>query len=61
MIKQPREVIGSWITAVNDEGRNLTEWETSFMESVTDHFEGGGNLSEKQQEILERIYVEKVR
>lgn len=59
-MRQPREVISQWITSVNDEGRNLTDWEKNFLESVTDHFEGGGNLSEKQQEILERIYVEKV-
>jgi hypothetical protein len=30
------------------------------MEDNTDRFESGGNLSEKVQGIIERIYVEKV-
>ncbi len=29
------------------------------MESVTDQFENGSGLSEKQQKTLEKIYVEK--
>ena len=51
--------IARWIEIVNTEGRNLTAWERSFMESITDQFEGSGSLSERQTEILERIYAEK--
>lgn len=50
---------GEWIQRINDEGRNLTEWEIGWMESVTEQYESKGWLSERQLEILERIYAEK--
>jgi hypothetical protein len=59
-MRQNRETLISWIKSVNDEGRKLTDWELHFMETITDHTDNGGNLSEKQEEILERIYTEKV-
>lgn len=36
--------------------KELTEWEHNFIESIYDQFERKGNLSDKQCEILERIY-----
>jgi hypothetical protein len=60
--KRPtREVIQQWIKDVNKGGRGLTDWELHFMESITDQFESVRGLSEKQEEILERIYTEKVK
>ena len=59
-MKQTKEVLKHWITSVNDEGRSLTDWEVQFMESITEQFDNSGGLSEKQEEILEKIYVEKV-
>ena len=56
---QPKEVIAQWIATINEEGRNLSKWETDFMESVTEQFEERGSVSEKQQELIERIYAEK--
>jgi hypothetical protein len=35
----------------------LTEWERQFLESVSDQFTQRGSLSEKQLEVLERIYL----
>ena len=58
--RQPREVLEQWISAVNEGGRRLTAWELQFMESITAQFDDGDSLSEKQEEILERIYTEKV-
>ena len=58
--RQPREVLEQWISAVNEGGRRLTAWELQFMESITEQFNSSGSLSEKQEEILERIYTEKV-
>ena len=58
--RQPREVLEQWISAVNEGGRRLTTWELQFMESITAQFDDGDSLSEKQEEILERIYTEKV-
>ena len=60
-MKYPKEVIAQWIELVNTEGLGLTEWELGFMENITDQFEHGGNLSENQEEILERIYAHKTR
>lgn len=51
--------IREWLELVNTEGRNLTAWELSFMESITDQFERWETLSERQIEILEQIYAEK--
>jgi hypothetical protein len=56
---QPKEVVAHWITTINDEGRNLSKWEADFMESVTEQFEERGSVSDKQQEIIERIYADK--
>lgn len=58
-MEQPKEVIKSWIERVNEEGRGLTKWETTFMIDITDQFDRRGSLSDKQEEILERIYTEK--
>jgi hypothetical protein len=54
------EIVRDWIDRINDEGVNLTEWEIQYMESVTDQFDRRGSISDKQEEIVERIYVEKV-
>lgn len=48
------------LDSVENEGRGLSPWEKSFTESVRDQFDRRGDLSEKQVEILERIYTEKV-
>lgn len=58
MTQEPK-VILSWIINVNEDGVNLTKWELSFMESITDQFNRKNWISDKQEEILERIYVEK--
>ena len=39
--------------------RELTKWEDDFIGSITEQFERQGSLSERQVEILERIYAEK--
>lgn len=49
-----------WVETIMSQGVNLTKWEEDFVQSIQDRFEEGRfNLSEKQAEILERIYVEK--
>lgn len=59
-MKHSVEVIEEWIRLVNEEpSKELTEWELGFMASVTDQFDRRGHLSERQEEILERIYAEK--
>jgi uncharacterized membrane-anchored protein len=39
--------------------KELTKWEEEFVASVKEQFERTHNLSERQFEILERIYTEK--
>ena len=38
---------------------DLTNWEQDFLENVTDQFNGSKRLSEKQMEILTKIYQER--
>lgn len=53
------KVIEHWITTINEEGRNLSKWELDFMESVTEQFSRSNSVSDKQEEIIERIYAQK--
>jgi hypothetical protein len=53
------KIVAGWIESVNSEGRGLTSWELGFMKSITDQFERSGSLSDRQEEILERIYANK--
>jgi len=57
--QQQRIIWQQWIDAITTEGRDLTPWEESFVESVADQLTRGRYLSEKQAAILERIYAEK--
>ena len=59
MPKNAKELIYKWIEAVNNEGKGLTAWETQFMESITDQYYSTEHISDRQLEILERIYAEK--
>ena len=43
-----------------NESRNLTDWEKQFLESISDQLDRRGCISDKQAEILDRIYTEKV-
>lgn len=53
------ETLREWIETCLDEGINLTDWETSFLESISDQLDRRGSLSEGQVETLERIYAHK--
>ena len=52
---QDADVIMEWIEAVQGHGRGLTKWEEEFIDSIADQMEERGNLSGRQEEILERI------
>lgn len=56
---KPKEVIASWIQLIQEEGSGLTKWEEDFVESIADQFDSRGTISDRQEEILERIYAEK--
>lgn len=49
-----------WIlTGINYE--KVTDWEQRFLEDVESYFKRKGDLTDKQEEILERIFREKGR
>ena len=48
-----------WLDKIADEGRNLSKWEEEFVASLEEQRASGRQLSERQAEILERIYAEK--
>jgi uncharacterized membrane-anchored protein len=45
------------ITACEDSLEKLSKWEQGFVASVSDQFYRTGSLSEKQCEVLEKIYL----
>lgn len=53
------KVIAQWIDAVDSYGRGLNDWELQFMRDVRKFPTKGWALSQKQEEILERIYADK--
>lgn len=59
--RQSTTVLRDWIERVNDEGKNLSQWELEFMESITDQFDRTRSLSPSQEEHLERIYATRTK
>lgn len=58
-MKYTPEVIRDWFKQLEAPNKELTSWEVSFVESVSDQFTRSGSLSDRQIEILEKIYAEK--
>lgn len=54
------KTLRDWIDCCLHEAPNLSQWEKEFCTSLSDQLDRRGSLSSRQQEILERIYVEKV-
>lgn len=48
-----------WLQEIEENGKGLTKWEEDFITSITEQFQRTGSLSDKQEDILERIYVDK--
>ena len=59
MKRQPSEVLRQWAEAIQDHGRGLTTWEMEFVGDVADRLDRDLPLSEKQEEVLERIYADR--
>ncbi len=55
-----RERWREWCDRILSDGVNLTAWEGDFAESIDSQLSLGRSLSERQAEILERIYSERV-
>ncbi len=39
-----------------EDKKNLTDWEKNFIDSIAQQFDDHGRLSDRQCEILEKIY-----
>lgn len=53
------EIHKQWLEACTEEDHRLTKWELGFVNDLTEQMDKGHSLSERQVEILERIYSEK--
>jgi hypothetical protein len=43
-------------TPVQNGGTNFSQWEREFLESVSEQYESRGSLTERQVEILAKLY-----
>ena len=53
------DLIDSLLNALETPLKDLTKWEENFLESVSDQFQRTRDLSDRQLEVLDRIYTEK--
>ena len=56
---QQQQAIQHMLQTLESPSKELTKWEENFLESITEQFQKRQSLSERQYEILERIYAEK--
>lgn len=57
---QTFEVLQQWIDDIIEEASDdLTDWETKFVDDMRIRVLNKWQLSQRQEEILERIYAEK--
>ncbi len=57
--RKEQDKLEYWIQRVQVDGKGLTKWEDDFIESLVVQWKEKRWMSEKQAEILERIYSEK--
>ena len=58
-MKNSKQVVKDWLDALKHPRHELTKWEEDFIASVTEQFKSRGSISDRQEEILERVYAEK--
>jgi len=58
-MKHPKSVLEYWLEKIDTDAKGLTKWEENFIESIKEQLEKRGTLSDRQIEILEKIYTEK--
>ena len=59
MSRQETDEHKRWVECIKTEGCRLTPWEEQFVSDIGDRLDSGYTLSDRQVEILERIYAEK--
>lgn len=54
------DTLKSWVEAILTEAEDeLNDWERNFVNSISDRLNKGKPLTERQEQILERIYADK--
>jgi hypothetical protein len=59
MPPQKSDLIAHMLHALETPSKPLTKWEENFIGSLAEQFESRHPLSDRQFDILERLYVEK--
>ena len=59
MTPKQHDLARHMLESLESPSRELTKWEENFIESVTEQYQTKGWLSDRQLEILEKIYAEK--
>ena len=59
MTNDQKEEVAYWLKELESVGIDFTKWELGFLESVTEQFANKQHLSDRQYEILKRIYEKK--
>ena len=57
--KAQKDLIDHMLRALETPSKPLSSWEDGFISSISEQFTSRGSLSDRQVEILERIYTEK--
>jgi uncharacterized coiled-coil DUF342 family protein len=55
-INERRKMIERMVDYCMDKRDELSQWEASFIESINEQFSQRNNLTDRQCEILEKIY-----
>ena len=58
-MKYTREQLQRFVEDIQEHGVNVSKWESDFVESLAEQLEQRRNLSDRQVEILDRIYSER--
>ncbi len=53
------ENVKHFIEQLESPKKKLTAWEVSFLESVSEQFDAWGQVTQKQFDVLEKLYAEK--
>jgi len=59
MSPDDKQLAAHMLRELESPSKELTSWELGFLESVGDQLETRGSMTDKQMEILKRIYEEK--
>lgn len=58
-VPKPKEVLLHWVSELDKVWSTLNDWETHFVAGLSFRIKNGEKISQRQQEVLEKIYAEK--